>query len=137
MLDTVLKGDDYYEHPDMLSFGIFNASELSEIGKSRDNKTLCGVVTGLGKIDISPPQSDDKLQNHSVIGSTASIFEVIRFISGAKAVCKKALKKQSGAHEENLNGKVKGRILMNKQVKYNLSTGQFQKTYCSYNVTRL
>lgn len=35
--------------------------------------------------------------------------------------------------EENLNCKIKGRILIQKQLKYNTSKGQNQKIYCAYN----
>lgn len=133
MLKEVLDGDDYYENPDMLQCREYSISELRE-WKS-DSKILCGVVKNIGKVTLE--QSGDNGRGVSGIDSFLSseypIFEVIRFVSEAKEVCKRNLKQQSMYKEENLVGKVKGRILVNKQIKYNISRGQYQKTYCGYN----
>lgn len=133
MLKEVLDGDDYYENPDMLQCREYSISELRE-WKS-DSKILCGVVKNIGKVTLE--QSGDNERGvsgmDSFLSSEYPIFEVIRFVSEAKEVCKRNLKQQSMYKEENLVGKVKGRILVNKQIKYNISRGQYQKTYCGYN----
>lgn len=136
MLKEVLDGDDYYENPAMLQCKDYKISELKHLfGRGEKNKVLCGTVKDIGKITLE--QKSDSGNNSSSLDPLLSdvypIFEIIRFVSLAKDICKKNLKQQSTYKEENLVGKIKGRILINKQVKHNLSRGQFQKTYCGYN----
>lgn len=136
MLKEVLNGDDYYENPDMLQCSSYKLSELKEkFERGKKNKVLCGTIKDIGKITLKQGEvgngKDNKLD--SILSSTYPIFEVIRFVTLAKEVCKKNLKQQSICKEENLVGKVKGRILINKQIKQNFCRGQYHKTYCSYN----
>lgn len=137
MLKEVLEGDDYYENPDMLQCNSYKLSELENLfGKGKKNKVLCGTISDIGKVTLK--QSDvvngDKSNDvDSFLSSVYPIFEIIRFVNLAKEVCKKNLKKQSVFKEENLVGKVKGRILVNQQIKQNISRGQYHKTYCTYN----
>ena len=51
----------------------------------------------------------------------------------AKTVCQKNLKRQSQRTEENIYCKVRGKIVIQKQIKYNASKGQNHRMYCSYN----
>lgn len=136
MLKEVLEGDDYYENPGMLQCNSYRISELKELfGKGKKNKVLCGTIKDLDKVTLK--QCDDgkggAQKPDAFLSSVYPIFEIIRFVNLAKEVCKKNLKQQSIYKEENLVGKVKGRILVNKQIKQNLSRGQSHKTYCAYN----
>ena len=97
-------------------------------------KILFGILNGAGKIDLSPKNDGQKLSEYDVeMVNLFGAFEIIDFVNKAKMVCSKNLKKQSQRVEENLYCKVKGRILINKQIKYNASKGQNCKMYCSFN----
>lgn len=137
MLKEVLDGDDYYENPDMLQCNSYKLSELEKLfGKGKKNKVLCGTVSDIGKVTLKQGDivnGDKSNELDSFLSSAYPIFEIIRFVNLAKEVCKKNLKKQSVFKEENLVGKVKGRILVNQQIKQNISRGQYHKTYCTYN----
>lgn len=137
MLNEVLSGDDYYENPGMLQCNAYRVSELNKLfGKGNKNKVLCGTVSDIGKVTLQPGnttsgKSSDDLE--AFLSGAYPIFEIIQFVNAAKDICKKNLKMQSVFKEENLVGKVKGRILINKQIKQNISRGQYHKTYCAYN----
>lgn len=137
MLKEVLDGDDYYENPDMLQCNSYKLSELGNLyGRNKKNKVLCGTVSDIGKVtlkQIDVVNGDKRSELDSFLSGAYPIFEIIRFVNLAKEVCKKNLKKQSVFKEENLVGKVKGRILVNQQIKQNISRGQYHKTYCTYN----
>lgn len=137
MLHEVMNGMDYYENPQMLSYKEYTVKELLDPDNfSEEKKVLFGVLKDAGKTSVPKSTSTDGVPNagtNLMVGTEHSVFEVLRFVSQAKELCKKSLKKQSQPVEENLNGKVKGRILINKQIKYNLSKGQYHKTYCAYN----
>lgn len=136
MLKEVLNGDDYYENPGMLQCSSYKLSELKEIFKrGRKNKVLCGTIKDIGKITLKQGEEVNGKDNELdfILSGIYPVFEVIRFVALAKEVCKKNLKQQSICKEENLVGKVKGRVLINKQIKQNLCRGQYHKTYCAYN----
>ncbi len=138
MISEVLSGDDYYNNPDMLSMHSYSISEWMELkGKTKedDNKEIFGLINGLGEIDLFQNHEGDGKADAADLGiiDEYGVFEIIDFVNKAKILCKKNLKKQSQRVEENLNCKVKGRILIQKQIKYNVSKGQNQKTYCAYN----
>lgn len=59
-------------------------------------------------------------------------FIIIHFLQLMKKLIKKGLKKGYILKEENLKGKVKGKILFAHQYKKNLSTGRFENNYCRY-----
>jgi len=136
MLQYVLDGDDYYENPEMLQFNSYRLTEVRELfGRGKKNRVLCGTIKDIGKVNLQQAIKADcgRTTLDPVLSSAYPIFEIIRFVNLAKDVCKKNLKKLSVYKEENLVGKVKGRILINKQIKQNLSKGQYQKTYCAFN----
>lgn len=136
MISEVLAGNDYYENPDMLKTKIYNESEWRSLAKKiGEDKVLFGLISGIGHIDLfsGSTGSDDASETDVGLVDAYGVFEIIDFVKKAKDVCKKNLKKQSQRVEENLDCKVKGRILIQKQIKYNISKGQNQKTYCSYN----
>lgn len=141
MLKKVLDGEDYYEHPDMLKTASYKSKEWLELGKNNklskdEKKTIFGLIDGMGKIDLSRSRSGDTEEvDESSIGVAEMVgaFEIIDFVNKAKEICKKSLKLKSERIEENLNCKVKGRILVQKQIKNNIARGQMQKMYCAYN----
>ena len=137
MLKAVLSGNDYYENPDMLQTKSYSVTEWRNLVWNKENeKVVCGIINGIGNIELFAPGRGESLNGSKTdVGliNDYGVFEIIDFVNKAKIVCKKNLKRQSQRVEENLNCKVKGRILIQKQIKYNISRGQDQKTYCSYN----
>lgn len=139
MLKKVLSGNDYYENPDMLKTKIYSVDEWKSLKKEK-NEVLFGTIRGVGNIELfsrksgqEDPAEDSANDVAYGLADVFGAFEILDFVNKAKKVCEKNLKKQSQKVEENLNCKVKGRILVQKQIKYNLSKGQNQKVYCSYN----
>jgi len=59
---------------------------------------------------------------------------IIHFLNIIKAIIKKGLKKDYVKIENNLNSKIKGKILINKTVKQNLLKANFNRTFCSYQI---
>lgn len=135
MLKEVLAGNDYYDNPEMLKTKSYSKNEWNNLKTEKDDKILFGVINGIGEIDLFNKNGEYQDTNQADVGlvNTYGVFEIIDFVDKAKKVCKKNLKKQSHKVEENLNCKVKGRILIQKQVKYNTAKGQDQRVYCSYN----
>lgn len=138
MISQVLAGDDYYENPDMLKTKSYSMQEWRQLSSKVDEdheKVLFGLINGIGSIDLfsNAAGKDGASETDVGIADAYGVFEIIDFVNKAKNICRKNLKKQSQRAEENLNCKVKGRILIQKQIKYNISKGQNQKTYCSYN----
>ncbi|MFD2969950.1 5-methylcytosine restriction system specificity protein McrC [Sphingobacterium bambusae] len=61
-------------------------------------------------------------------------FLVVQFLQLLKQIVQKGLKKSYYKVEENLNSRVKGKILVGQQIKQNVLKNRFTKTYCSYQV---
>ena len=61
-------------------------------------------------------------------------FLVIHFLKVVNEIIKKGLKKGYVKIEENLSSKIKGRILVNQTIKYNLAKNRFDRTFCNYQV---
>lgn len=61
------------------------------------------------------------------------IFEIMEFLPACQRVCQQMLKQQSIRREENLVGKMKGKVNLNKQIKHNLTCGRVDRNYCTYN----
>lgn len=137
MLASIMEGDDVYEDPEYLktySYSFQEWKELAAKGEYEDH-VLFGVLTGVGQIEVGKTEGagDSSDKSDISISDTYGVFEIIDFVNKAKKVCKSNLKRQSQKVEENLTCKVKGRILIQKQIKYNETKGQKQKVYCSYN----
>lgn len=84
-------------------------------------------VAGLLQIDwdakqITIEQSDDKL----------TPFLVVYFLQTLKSIVRKGLKKSYYKVEENLNSRVKGKILVTQQIKNNVLKNKLTSTYCQY-----
>lgn len=139
MLHEVLSGDDYYENPEMLKTKTYSLAEWKQLANPKqwkdDERILFGIINDAGKVNLSAKAVGEDETSVSDIGiaDLCGVFEIIDFINKAKGVCKKTLKHQTQRVEENLNCKVKGRILIQKQIKNNNTRGQIQKVYCAFN----
>lgn len=136
MLNEVLSGMDYYNNPEMLSVHSYSSYEWKNLSqKNEDNSILFGIINGVGTIDIDLYKNNNASDNNTDLGliDTYGAFEIIDFVNKAKTVCRKNLKRQSKKKEENLYCKVRGKIVIQKQIKYNASKGQNHRMYCSYN----
>jgi len=69
-------------------------------------------------------QKDDKL----------TPFLIVRFLQTLKTIVKKGLKKNYYKVEENLNNRIKGKILVGQHIKQNIYKNRFTATYCQYQV---
>lgn len=56
----------------------------------------------------------------------------VSYIKSCEMVCKKILKSRMTFYEENLNGKIKGKIMFSKHIKHNISAGRDDRVYCRY-----
>lgn len=73
---------------------------------------------------ISIEQKDDKL----------TPFLVIRFLQVLKSIVRKGLKKNYYKVQENLNNRVKGKILVGQHIKQNVFKNRLTSTFCEYQV---
>ncbi len=135
MLHTVMSGDDFYENPNMLKVKVFTEKQWLEYkwggnGLNKE-KILFGVIDGIGKINLE--YAEEQKENAFGLIDTYGIIEVIDFFAKAKKVCSRNLKRQMERVDENLSCKVKGRINIPKQIKYNAIRGHSERMYCTYN----
>lgn len=84
-------------------------------------------LKGLLQIDwvakpIEIPQKDDKL----------TPFLVVQYLQLVKAIVRKGLKKNYYKVQENLNNRVKGKILVGQHIKQNVFKNRFTNTFCEY-----
>ncbi|MDQ1151197.1 5-methylcytosine-specific restriction enzyme subunit McrC [Sphingobacterium zeae] len=61
-------------------------------------------------------------------------FLVVQFLQLLRQIVRKGLKKSYYNVRENLNSRVKGKILVGQQVKHNILKNRLAKTYCEYQV---
>ena len=57
---------------------------------------------------------------------------IIHFLNRVKEIVKKGLKKDYIRVEENLQSKIKGKVLFNQSLKMNNFKGRFDRNYCNY-----
>lgn len=129
MLRYIMKSEDFYEISNRIKF---DSKSLKKWETEKYNDILYGVVCDLPSIELSN-QEQDKKNNDLEFVELCGLFEIMEFIQYTKNVCRKMLKQQSGRVEENLTGKIKGRINISKQIKYNVSRGREDRIYCDYN----
>jgi len=84
-------------------------------------------LDGLCQIDFNAPQINIT-QNQDIL----SPFLIIQFLKILKRIVQKGLKKSYYPVVQNLNAKVKGKILVNQTIKQNTLKNQFTKTFCKY-----
>lgn len=137
MMRMVMDGDEYWNDPELFHIKHYTADEWKKNPKINTNnaekKVLFGQIDGFAEIDVK--EAEDSASEDGIINlaNTIGLFETLDFIQKAKDICKRSLMKKTQRVEENLVCKVKGRIVVNKQIKYNLAKGQQHKCYCSYN----
>lgn len=61
-------------------------------------------------------------------------FLVVQFLQLLRQIVRKGLKKSYYKVRENLNNRIKGKILVSQQIKQNVLKNRFTKTYCDYQV---
>ncbi len=131
MLDVVLQSDDYAGDSAAVEPKIKTWNEWQEIDLSKKNEEiLYGIVSDLPEIHISGKKDEHALNS---VANVASVFVVYQFLEQLERICKRLVKQSSLPCEENLVGKVKGRILIHKQIKENFAKGRSDRVYCSYN----
>ena len=111
--------DDRFYELDYLSMLL----QLTSISESKN------AVDDLLQIDwdakhIPIEQEDDKL----------TPFLIVRFLQILKLIVRKGLKKDYFKVKENLNNRIKGKILVGQQIKQNILKNRFTSTYCEYQV---
>lgn len=84
-------------------------------------------LKGLVQIDwvakpIEVKQKEDKL----------TPFLVVQYLQFVKAIVRQGLKKNYYKVQENLNNRVKGKILVGQHIKQNVFKNRFTNTYCEY-----
>ena len=95
--------------------------QITNIPESNDE------LKGLVQIDwvakpIEIQQKDDKL----------TPFLVVQYLQLVKAIVRKGLKKNYYKVQENLNNRVKGKILVGQHIKQNVFKNRFTNTFCEY-----
>ncbi|WP_149525796.1 5-methylcytosine restriction system specificity protein McrC [Sphingobacterium hotanense] len=61
-------------------------------------------------------------------------FLIVRFLQTLKSIVRKGLKKNYYKVQENLNNRIKGKILVGQHIKQNIYKNRFTATYCKYQV---
>lgn len=109
MLDEVLADNDY------ITF-------ITKNGQP-DPDMLYKIFTNEKPVRIKTGQSND-----------SALMVAISFINLCHTLCTKQLKPRMTSAEENFNGKVRGKILIQKQLKKNVFQGREDRVYCRYGV---
>ncbi|WP_051884977.1 5-methylcytosine restriction system specificity protein McrC [Chryseobacterium luteum] len=71
-----------------------------------------------------------EIENH--LQPVLTPFLIAQFLSVTKDIVKKGLKKSYYDVEENLNNKVKGKVLVGQQIRQNILKNRFTKTVCKF-----
>lgn len=72
------------------------------------------------------------IKTNDALAQNASILFSMQFILSIKALCMKPLYHTIERQESNFIGKVKGKILINKNIKYNTVRARNERIYCQY-----
>lgn len=124
MFDTVL-GDDEYNYYDK-----HDRNKNNNNNKSTDSERVNGDSL-LYRIFLD--QKPIKIKTNSQ--QSGNLLLAISFIRQCKNICMKQLKSRDVYTDENLNGKIKGRILFNQHLKKNVFQGREDRIFCRYKVT--
>lgn len=100
---------------------------------AKKSDVLYGIISDLPEVELSTGNKNDKCDDTGLVSDIQNVFEVAQFLKCLQDICRKNLKQQSLPKEENLVGKVKGRIDVNKQIKKNFAIGRKDRNYCVYN----
>jgi hypothetical protein len=133
MLETVLNSEEIGAHmgdlftPKIESLEYWRNCDIN----IKNTSVLYGIYKDLNEIYCS--DSLDESNYISSISGIQNVFNIYMFLEQLECICKRALKQQSKPFQENLVGKLKGKVIINKQIKYNLAKGRLDRNYCSYN----
>lgn len=101
---------------------VLSSEEYSEY-INNNPKTLFEIFTNEPPIRLKSSQND-----------SSQLMVAISFISLCYNLCMKQLKPRMTTTEENLTGKVRGKILIQKQLRKNVFQGREDRVYCRYGV---
>ncbi len=116
------KESDPHEATDELDYLQMLLSVSSAKESAKEVKDLIKIDWDVAQITIS--QKDDKL----------TPFLVVQFVLLLKSIVRRGLKKSYYKIQENLNNRIKGRILVGEHIKQNLFKNRLTATYCEYQV---
>jgi len=77
-----------------------------------------------------PEQKPIKVEKE--VATSAYLFLIAEFLYELKKLCERHLKRQFPRIEENLKGKVKGRILVKENIRRNVVHGRPDRVYCQF-----
>lgn len=128
MFSQVLMDNDDDAIAEILKPRVYSCSEWKKQDiYNPDKLVLCGMIKDVGRINFG---INGKVPIYMI--NIQSVFEVWSFLEKLNKLCRKALKNQSLSVEENLTGKVKGKIVLDKQIKFNIIKGRNDRNYCRY-----
>jgi len=81
---------------------------------------------------ISTKFDDDWIEIDNQLQPLLTPFLIAQFLSVVKDLVKKGLKKSYYEKVENLNNKVKGKVLVGQQIKQNILKNRYTKTICKF-----
>ncbi|ROI00219.1 5-methylcytosine restriction system specificity protein McrC [Chryseobacterium daecheongense] len=117
--EQLVKNDEYRWEVDYISMLMEIMSHV-DVAQHTDHLLLIDWEAS----EISITQEQDRL----------TPFLIVRFLKLLQNIVKKGLKKSYYKVEENLRSKVKGKILVEKQIKQNIFRNRFSNTVCTYEV---
>ena len=144
MLKHVMEGDDYYGDPALFRVTSITPDQLLryQSGKGRpkwDGLILFGRLEGVGKLPLEQLAGSGAERFLAALSpgmaDALGVMEIMDFLQKTRRLLQKNVLHTLERVEENLTGKVRGKILIGKQIRVNEMRGQRQKVYCSY--TRL
>lgn len=130
MLEYILRQEDFLKtHEDFFQIHSKNQGEWEDIIQlGHGNDVVFGVFR-----DLPPVLLPEELGSECWgLGQLQNIFEIIDFLTHCKKVCKHLLRQQFQKKQENLTGKVRGKIKINEQLKQNLNHGRLDRNVCEF-----
>lgn len=100
---------------------------LKMLFSSIEHPEVVDHITELFEIKWDEPKIDITQQEDLL-----TPFLIIEFLGVLKKIVKKGLKKSYNKVERNLYGRVKGKILVSKTIKHNVSKNENLKVFCNY-----
>ena len=126
MLETVLDDDEFHlydearEKTEQDEDNDNNRNNKKESNNTPQNK-LFEVFETDPLIPLDSEQSEDFL-----------FFQVVLFLRSLYDLCRKTIRYQPITIQENLLGRVKGKILINQHIRRNIVQGREDRVYCQY-----
>ncbi|TDG36094.1 restriction endonuclease [Pedobacter changchengzhani] len=129
-LETELKyGNEIEQIPDNLNFEA-NYKELDYLKILLDafkHSVIAEHTRDLVFIDWNAPEIEIQQKDDAL-----TPFLVVQFLNMLKHIVRKGLKKSYYKVQENLNNRIKGKILVGTNIKQNVLKNRLTKTYCEY-----